>query len=335
LTTRGLLVALVAAVLLTPLVARLARFIGFVATPRPDRHHEKPTPFLGGLSLILALALGLFCAGRLAGPADGTPLGLANAPTVTLLFLLATFAFLLGLVDDWRTLSPPAKLAGQVALAVVFLSAAGSGPFASPILDGVLGILWITGLMNACNFLDNMDGALGGAALPAALGLALLSTRPDTADLAGILAASIAGFLFWNRPVARIFLGDSGSLLIGGALAMSGWTVAAQAGTLAAWLALPVIVAWPVFDMTFVTVTRLRRGQSPWIGGRDHTTHRLATRLGSGTRAFLVVLGVSALAAALGVAAGRAGTMPAAVLLIGSIAAFGAFGFALSRVAAR
>ncbi|HEX7880429.1 MAG TPA: MraY family glycosyltransferase [Candidatus Eisenbacteria bacterium] len=313
----------------------LARFIGFVASPRPDRLHEKPTPFLGGLALVLALAGGLVAAGRLTGPTDGAPLGLANAPTVTLLFVLATFAFLLGLVDDWRTLSPPAKLSGQVALAVAFLSVAGTGPFDSPVLDGVLGIIWIAGLMNACNFLDNMDGALGGAALPAAVGLGLLSVRPDTADLGMILGAAIAGFLAWNRPPARIFLGDSGSLLIGGALALTGWTIASESDALAGWLALPVIVAWPIFDMTFVTVTRLRRGQSPWVGGRDHTTHRLATRLGSAIRAFFVVLLVSALAATLGVMSGRAGTTAAAFLLAGAIVAFGAAGVALSRVGVR
>jgi UDP-GlcNAc:undecaprenyl-phosphate GlcNAc-1-phosphate transferase len=336
LTAWGPLTALVAALLLTPLVARLARLIGFVAVPRPDRLHEAPTPFLGGLAVLLAVTLGLAVAGRIEPPAGGRALSLANAPAVTLLVMVTLGAFLLGLVDDWRTLSPPAKLAGQVALAVLFLSAPVPGPF-GPELNGVIGLLWIAGLMNACNMLDNMDGALAGAALPAAGGLALLGADAAIADFALVLGAAVGGFLYWNRPPARIFLGDAGSLFIGAALAVAGWMTAsretASHDSPVAWLVLPVLLAWPIFDGTFVTFTRIARGQRPWIGGRDHTTHRLATRLGCRTRAFLVVLGVSSVLAVAGVAAARSGSSVVASGVLAAVAvSFVMLGLWLGRV---
>ena len=98
---------------------------------------------------------------------------------------------------------------------------------------------------------------------------------------------------------------------------------------------LPLLVAWPIFDMTFVTVTRLKRGQPPWVGGRDHTTHRLATWLGGTTRAFVAVLALSSLAMAAGLLAARGGTTVAAVTLGGAILLVTVLGLALARVPVR
>ncbi|TPW09584.1 MAG: tagO, partial [bacterium] len=279
----------------------------------------------------------------------GRPATLLNAPPASILFFLAFGAFLLGLLDDWRNLSPPAKMAGQVVIAATFLTVGGVGPFSRPAFDGVLGLVWVIGLMNACNFLDNMDGALAGSALPAAGGLALLSGDPELRSVALILAGAIGGFLFWNRPTASIFLGDAGSLLIGAALAMTGWMIAARAASTTAvmlpsatsifpaapWLVLPLILAWPIFDMTFVTVTRLARGQSPMVGGRDHTTHRLASWIGGGTRAFLFVVGASILTATIGVilATRSAGLAASGLLLVTT--GFLALGIRLGRVPVR
>jgi UDP-GlcNAc:undecaprenyl-phosphate GlcNAc-1-phosphate transferase len=314
-------------------VARLARAIGFVARPRADRLHESPTPFLGGLALLLALLAGLAVGGHLA-PAGARGLALESAPPVLLLAFFSGAAFLLGLVDDWRHLSPPAKMAGQVVLCAAFLSAGFAGPFRSPVWDGLLGYFWIVGLMNAANFLDNMDGVLAVAAIPGALALALLSPGP-VAAFAAALAAALLGFLAWNRPKALLFMGDAGSLLVGMGLASAGWMAAAPPDLpdrAALWGALPLFVAYPIFDMTFVTVTRLRRRQSPWVGGRDHTTHRLATLTGSGGRALLVVAAASAGAAALGLLGAREGGSVLLSALAGALLLFLALGLRLSRV---
>ncbi|MDZ4804253.1 MAG: MraY family glycosyltransferase [Candidatus Eisenbacteria bacterium] len=359
----GPLVALGVAIALTPLVALLSRRIGFVARPREDRLHDKPTPYLGGLAVLSAYIAGLFASGLILTTVAGRPATLLNVPPATLLLYLAVAAFLLGLLDDWRNLSPPAKMAGQVVIAASFLSAGGGGPFVRPALDGIIGLFWVVGLMNACNFLDNMDGALGGAALPAAGGLAILAGGPELRSVALVLSGAIGGFLLWNRPPASIFLGDAGSLFLGAALATTGWMIASAAGTTATaldptatlmdptatlmdptatlmdptatWLALPLIMSWPIFDMTFVTVTRLSRRQSPLVGGLDHTTHRLATWLGCRRRAFLVVLLASGLTATAGCLLARrpAGIAAAGLLLF--LILFLCLGYRLNRVPIR
>lgn len=331
----GPLVALGVATVLTPLVALLAGRIGFVAEPRADRLHEKPTPFLGGVAVLVAFLAGLMATGLIVITVDGRAPTLLNAPPATLVFFLALAAFLLGLVDDWRNLSPPAKMAGQVVIAATFLAAGGDGPLASPTLDGIIGVIWVVGLINACNFLDNMDGALAGAALPAAGGLAMLAGSSTLGSVALILAGAIGGFLLWNRPPARIFLGDAGSLLIGGALATTSWMIASSSDAASTWLVLPMIIAWPIFDMTFVTVTRLLRGQSPLVGGRDHTTHRLATWLGCRSRAFLFVLGASGLMATIGVLLAQRPVGLVAGGLLLAMLLFLSLGFRLGRVPVR
>jgi len=317
------------------MVAWLARRIGFVAQPRADRLHETPTPFLGGLAILLAFLSGLIVTGLIVTTVGGRPATLLNAPAATLLFFLALAAFLLGLLDDWRNLSPPAKMAGQVVIASTFLAAGGAGPLVRPGLDGVIGLVWVVGLMNACNFLDNMDGALAGAALPAAGGLAVLAGSSEPGHVALILAGAIGGFLLWNRPPARIFLGDAGSLFLGAALATTSWMIASSSGLTSTWLVLPLIMAWPIFDMTFVTVTRLARRQSPMVGGRDHTTHRLATWLGCRSRAFLFVLGASGLMATVGVLLANRPVGIATAGLFVSILLFLSLGFQLGRVPVR
>ncbi len=359
----GFFVALVAALILTPLVRLLALKIGFVDAPRADRHHVTPTPYLGGLAVILALAAGLLASGRIDLAPDR--LTLETAHPFTILLFVTTTAFFLGLVDDWRHLAPPAKLAGQVLIASIFMAAAGPGPFASPGADGAVGVLWVVGLMNAFNFLDNMDGMLTGVSLASIAGLMLIALATgglDTAAWLFPLAGALAGYLVFNFPPARIFLGDAGSLMLGAGLAAAGWGVASHpfagavlsgsaAGTaadlagastgasgqpgagVAAWIALPLAMAYPIFDITFVTLTRLKRGQSPWVGGRDHTTHRIATALGRGKRAAALAVYGLALTGSLGawvVAGSEPGVGLAVVAGMGVL--FAALGAGLARV---
>lgn len=332
----GVAAAFFVALAATPLAAALARRIGFVDQPKSDRLHVTPTPYLGGLAVMLAILIGLLTGGRLA-PLAGE-FSLERTPPVTLLFFVGLAAFLVGLVDDWRPLTPPAKLAAQVVIMSTFLTAGGLGPFHAPLQDGLFGFVWTIGVMNGANFLDNMDGALGGATLAAGLGLASIALAGGAGDLAGpvlTLAAAAAGFLVWNRPPARIFLGDAGSLLIGGFLAAGSWQIAARIGTTSAWLALPLAIVYPVFDLFFVTATRIARRQPPWIGGRDHTTHRLATWLGSRGKSLGVVLAIAGFGAALAGPVARAATPTALAVVSGAALLLIVLAIRLGRVPVR
>jgi UDP-GlcNAc:undecaprenyl-phosphate GlcNAc-1-phosphate transferase len=296
----GFLGGLGAAVSLTPLIRILARRLGFVDMPRPDRHHRMPTPYLGGVAVFLAVVIGL---GFTAGFRHETP---AAGQKEFLVVLLGAAALLLGLADDWRRLSPPLKFAGQVGIATLFLAVAGPGPTGISAWDGILGLLWVVGFMNAFNFLDNMDGVLPGVSFIASLGLAGLAILHGVSGMNSllVLAGALFGFLLFNLPPARIFLGDAGSLSLGAMLAGAGWLFASETGSLAAWFALPLVLSYPLFDITFVTLTRLKRRQAPWIGGRDHTTHRLNSLLGGPRRALLVIYGLAFLGSLGALAAG-------------------------------
>jgi UDP-GlcNAc:undecaprenyl-phosphate GlcNAc-1-phosphate transferase len=274
--------------MLTPLVRLLALKAGFVDVPRADRHHRTPTPYLGGVAVFLAMLLGLLAIGEITS-------GTSGHHGRVILLLVGAASLVLGLADDWRHLSPPLKFAGQVGITTLFLAVAGPGPTGSAAFDGVIGLFWIVGFMNAFNFLDNMDGVLAGVSFVAVLGLVGMSLAHGVTGSAWllVLAGALFGFLLFNAPPARIFLGDAGSLFLGGIVSAAAWMFASEVSTPGAWFALPLILAYPLFDILFVTVTRLKRGQRPWIGGRDHTTHRLNTLLGGPRKALLVVYGLS------------------------------------------
>jgi UDP-GlcNAc:undecaprenyl-phosphate GlcNAc-1-phosphate transferase len=272
-------------------------------------------------------------------------MSLQTAHPYTLLLFVAGTSFFLGLVDDVRHLAPPAKLAGQVLICAVFMGGAGPGPFRSPTIDGAIGAFWIVGLMNAFNFLDNMDGILSGVSLAVIAGFAAVAWAAGGTEIVGWLlplAGALAGFLVFNFPPAKIFLGDAGSLLLGGALAAAGWSLASFAsqasrgvavgGVAPVWFALPLAVVYPIFDMTFVTITRLKRGQSPWVGGRDHTTHRLATWLGEGKKAALAVYGLALVGGLAAWVVAGPGHSSALIVFGGTVVIFALLGIRLARV---
>lgn len=193
--------------------------------------------------------------------------------------------------------------------------------------------------MNACNFLDNMDGILSGVGAMAALTLMLMA-RGHAGEMAApgwlpALAGALVGFLVFNRPKATIFMGDAGSLLVGLALAGSAWVVASSAGGLSTWLALPLALAYPLFDTTFVTITRIARRQQPWVGGRDHTNHRLMTRFGGPWRALGAVYALQGAAGGAALAAAASPPITAFVILVAVLAAFAGLGLWLRTIPVR
>jgi UDP-GlcNAc:undecaprenyl-phosphate GlcNAc-1-phosphate transferase len=277
----------VLAVAIVPLCRFIAGKTGAVAHPRNDRWHRHTIPLLGGVAIAVATLVG--------GTATGLP------QDMPVLCATAFVIFLVGLVDDLRHLKPFTKLIAQIALASTLVYFNYSlGWLDSRLLDDMLTIVWVVGLTNAFNLLDNMDGLCAGTALIVSLTLIVGFLTGATRDSAGpqigflaILAGSVAGFLVYNFPPASIFMGDSGALLLGfslAALTLGNQGVRGSRSDVLSVIAGPVFVLLiPIFDTTLVTVSRLFAGRSPAIGGRDHSSHRLVA-IGLSERSAVFVL---------------------------------------------
>lgn len=292
--------------LFIPLIRRVSFRLGRVAQPRPDRWHRQPTPTLGGVGIFAAFVCCLVVA-RLFAQAD-----LAKGVWDDWGFLIgAALLFLLGLYDEFRPISPAAKLTGQIIAATLVILLGYISTFFSPkianellaqIPNILLTYLWLVGITNAINLLDNMDGLAGGIAFITSVMLSYIFWRSGNLSLLWVslaLAGSLLGFLVFNFPPAKIFMGDSGSLFIGFTLAaLAIANQKQQASDVFAILGVPTLLFMlPILDTALVAFTRLLRGQSPAQGGRDHTSHRLIA-FGLSERQTLFVLYSVALASA-------------------------------------
>lgn len=280
-------VAFLSCLALIPLVRKSCIKWGYVAQPRPDRWHNKPTATLGGVGIFISFFAGILVFLLVTEVFDTLQWLQIDRPLLGLL-LGTILIFLLGLIDDIRQLSPPVKLLGQLLAATIVVSFGISTAFFTPrienetlaqLLNVLLTIIWIVGITNAINLLDNMDGLAGGISLIAAGLLGFLFFEAQSYGLLAIslaLAGSVLGFLFYNFPPASIFMGDSGSQFLGFALAVLAIARHPQASNVFAVLGVPTLLLLiPILDTGFVAFTRVLRGQSPMRGGSDHTSHRL------------------------------------------------------------
>ena len=271
----GFLLALAVVLLLTPGVGRFARYIGVVDEPGETRRvHTHPVPRLGGIALLLGIFVPALAFLELDGPYRGILLGAAIATTV-------------GAIDDFRGLPWWGKLGGQVAAGAV---AVGFGVtvdrftfpgFGSQELPewaaGAATIVWVVAIMNMVNFLDGMDGLAAGICAIAGSTFAIIGLSlgaPEAALLSAIVAGACFGFLHHNFYPARIFMGDSGALLLGfllATLAIEGLVKTAALAT----LVLPLLVlAIPIADTSFVVAKRLKYRQPLYEADRTHLHHR-------------------------------------------------------------
>ncbi|MBI4364010.1 MAG: undecaprenyl/decaprenyl-phosphate alpha-N-acetylglucosaminyl 1-phosphate transferase [Candidatus Latescibacteria bacterium] len=283
--------AFVAALVFTPLARRLARATGYLDQPASRKSHTEPTPLLGGV----AIAAALVAAPLLARALSST----AIAPPHPGLLAGAFVALALGLVDDRRALRPGHKLAWQlVAGACLVWWGTDVEPLRHNPLLGLIALVGVVTLLNAINFLDNMDGLVGALVPITACGfvaLGLIRGAPVHLAVAWGLVGACGGFLVFNAPPARIFLGDAGSHLLGFALAALALQSLEGGATWPHVAALLLILSYPLFDVTFVVVDRILGRRPVTAGSVDHTTHRLRTVLGPwGT------MGVVSLAVCLG-----------------------------------
>lgn len=219
-----------------------------------------------------------------------------------LLFAGSAFMFLIGIYDDIKPLTPPVKMAGQIlAAGIVVFSGYRTDFFSTDLPNILLTVVWLVGITNAINLLDNMDGLAGGISFITACLLSFFFWRTPGQEelllLSLTLAGSILGYLIFNFPPASIFMGDSGSLFLGFTLAILAIARKPQASNVFAIMSVPTLIfLLPILDTTFVTFTRLLRGQSPAQGGRDHTSHRLVA-FGLSERQAVLVLYALALGA--------------------------------------
>ncbi|GIE93170.1 glycosyltransferase family 4 protein [Paractinoplanes rishiriensis] len=282
----GTCLATVLVLVITGPVRRVALRLDLTDRPMPHKAHQRPTPYLGGVPLVLGCLLPV---ALLAWP--------WSAQVVTIV-VAGLFVAGLGLTDDVVNLSKRTRLAAEaLAATAVTLTTQPVTVFGVPWLDTMMTVAWIVVMTNSFNLLDNMDAAAAavGAATAAVMGIAaLVAGKGPVALLLLCLAGGCVGFLAHNRPPARIFMGDAGSLFIGFMLATAALLcVPSGRGDSYAVLLLVSFVA--IVDTLLVVIDR-RRGGRPWhIGGTDHVSHRLR-RLGlsCGRVAVVLFLGTTA-----------------------------------------
>jgi UDP-GlcNAc:undecaprenyl-phosphate GlcNAc-1-phosphate transferase len=328
-----LAVSFVLSWLLTAGMIRIAPKIGFVDQPGHRKIHANPKPLGGGVAIYWAVAIPLLIviihfATSGAYVFSATPLSDANAietdryyqairggverrtPLALGLLAGALILHITGLIDDKRALGAWPKLFIQLAVAagfviifdvraMTFLDNWALGPGPSILVT----VLWITAITNAFNFLDNMDGLSAGVAAVCATAFlitTILIGQWFVAATLALLLGAVLGFLFWNFPPAKIFMGDSGSLVIGfilGVLTVRTTFLPPGSAFGAGWYAVfaPVIVlAVPLYDLIVVSLIRISRGRSPFQGDTNHFSHRLVARGMSRRTAVLCIYVVTA-----------------------------------------
>jgi UDP-GlcNAc:undecaprenyl-phosphate/decaprenyl-phosphate GlcNAc-1-phosphate transferase len=275
--------ALVLAVVTTPVVRRVAWRFGFVDQPNFRKVHAAPMPRLGGVAIYLGFIVALLLLGTR-----------FRINELVGIMVGATLVSIIGGIDDRRPVNPLPKLAVQaLAAGILIFSGVQVQMFPAQWVNVLVTVVWVVGITNALNFLDNMDGLSAGLAAVAAgffLLLAALSGQYLVGALAAALLGACIGFLFYNFNPASIFMGDSGSLFIGFVLAAIGIKLRFPDNVnIVTWMVPVLALGLPIMDTTLVVISRLRRGKNPLTTpGKDHISHRLARFAGSRREAVLM-----------------------------------------------
>ena len=291
--------ALAVSAALVPLCRALAVKKGHDAHPRQDRWSKRPTALFGGVAIVLSVF--------------GVTLIGGDLRSLALPLIAGAIIFIVGLTDDLLSLKPSTKLVAEIALASLVVLFNRLHWTEMVAVDMMLTLIWLVGVTNAFNLLDNMDGLCAGITLIAGVALLVgLLGRPSVASetryLAIVLGAT-SGFLIYNLHPASIFMGDAGSLFLGLTLAMitlSAGGPAHDRSRIMSVVAAPMLVLLiPIFDTALVTVSRILSGRPVSTGGRDHSSHRLVAIGLSERSAVRVLWFLAAAAGAIGVTVRR------------------------------
>ncbi len=276
------LIALAVTGMSTPFVRRAAIWFGFVDAPAQRKLHSSPMPLMGGVAIFAgAIIAVVIFAGAL-------------PRQVTAVLLASSVVALVGLIDDRRNLPAWAKMAGQFVGFAILAYWGVRVRLPIPLwLNYAITFVWLAGISNAINFLDNMDGLSAGVSGVAAAFILLMGLQNDQILVSALAAAVLGaclGFLRYNFKPAQIFMGDAGALFLGFLLAVLALQLRfPENSNFVTWMVPVFILGLPIFDTTLVTISRIRRGVSPNTAGKDHTSHRLVA-LGFSQREAVLIL---------------------------------------------
>ena len=255
-------------IIIMPFVIRLAKRMDWMAHPKVDRWHEDSTALMGGIGIYVGFTAAVFF--------------LLDQTEALAIWSGASILFILGLIDDLKNIRPVTKLIGQIVASGLLIQAGYIIGHDWPLwLSLPLTFLWLVGITNAFNLLDNMDGLAGGVAVISALAIAAfaaMSGQTATFSVVLCITGATLAFLIYNFNPARIFMGDCGSMLLGftiAALSLSLLSAAEGVENNLIFAAPIMMMAVPIFDTTLVSIARTMAGRSIAQGGRDHSSHRL------------------------------------------------------------
>lgn len=282
-------IAFMITVVSIPRIRRLAIDLGFVDAPQERKLHSEPIPLLGGIAIVFGAMLAMF--GVVYFVFGGLPRSVAGV------LLASALVALTGLVDDRLGLPAWLKLCGQFAgfIVLVYFDIRVQLPIPE-VLNYAITFLWLAGISNAINFLDNMDGlsaGISGVAAAFILLLAILNGQFLVSALSAAVLGACLGFLRFNFKPAKIYMGDAGSLFLGFLLAVLGIQLRfPENSNFSTWLVPVLVLGLPIFDMTLVVFSRIRRGVSPNTPGKDHVSHRLVNYGYSQREAVLILYNI-------------------------------------------
>ncbi len=266
----------------------LLKFVKTLGTKnQPDavvRWSAHTKPAIGGLAFFIIFLISI-CIYSVVFDANR----IFKSLPISGLLIAGTLGFILGLTDDAYNTRPILKFIVQVLCGLIFVfTHSAIDVFDSTLINQVLTVVWVVGIMNSINMLDNMDGiatSVSAFIVIAAIGYIMLNGTWQSADfliLIGVLA-SLAGFLFFNWYPSTMYMGDTGSQFLGVILGYIGihycWNAATDSVSASPYFGLAcllLVFLLPLVDTAVVTVNRIARGRSPFVGGKDHTTHNLS-----------------------------------------------------------
>lgn len=263
------LIAVAFSYLAAPFLAYLASKLNLMDRPGKKKTHAHPTPLLGGVAIYFAFITALSFTLHADRPLIGALIG-------------GTVLMLIGIVDDKYGMLPNVKILAQLTAALIAVKMGVRVAFIkdAPIIAMMFTVLWLIGMTNAFNLLDNLNGLSAGIAGIAAFffgTIALVHGDVPVAIVSFALAGSCLGFLKHNFPKAKIFMGDAGSLFLGFMLAFIAVWGSWKTSSVTTSLAIPILIlGYPIFDTILVTIKRLSEGRPIYKGGKDHSSHRLA-----------------------------------------------------------
>ena len=301
--------AFLVVVALVPLCRRFALAKGIYDVPEPGKMHRDPTPYLGGVSIAVSAVL---CSLLLPGWGN-------EAKDAALILVAACLVSVAGLLDDVRGLGPRPRLFVELVAAGLAVGAGARIEVFGDVANVVVSVIALVVLTNSFNLLDNMDSAAGAIAATIATAMAvtaLLEGQILVGGLAVVVASASLGFLVYNWHPASIFMGDAGSLFLGFLLAVIAVKLRTGVGHFPSAVAAVLLVAPAVLDTALVVISRVRSGRPIYIGGTDHSSHRLML-LGVGPRAVVGVLVLAtAFSASMGVLVSQGLVHPVVAALV-------------------